>query len=73
MAGGWCITMHATSTTGDLLEKCIASLLSHFDLNPTAGLAPSILADAETPISLLRLIQGSYQYCLYATLYNHWC
>jgi DNA-binding MarR family transcriptional regulator len=37
--------------TGDLLEKCIAGLLVPFDLSPASGLALSILADSETPLS----------------------
>jgi MarR family transcriptional regulator, 2-MHQ and catechol-resistance regulon repressor len=37
--------------TGDLLEKCIASLIAPFDLSPASGLALSILADAGTPLS----------------------
>jgi DNA-binding MarR family transcriptional regulator len=37
--------------TADLLEKNIAGLLTPFDLTPASGLALSILADSETPLS----------------------
>lgn len=37
--------------TADVLEKNIAGLLTPFDLSPASGLALSILADSETPVS----------------------